>query len=80
MRKCKAINCGHEAEWAWQPFGPGEDVNCLTLPGSHYRGFPTVAVCEECKDKVAEGSPPQFEYRKDIYVVFEDGQVHKSPF
>jgi uncharacterized protein YlaI len=50
-KKCKICK-QREAIWACQPYGPDEDTTFTTL-GSHYRGFLVVAVCDECKERIA---------------------------
>lgn len=52
------------AAWAWQPFGPDEDAkSAFSTLGSHYRGFPVVKVCDECKEKVQAGQTVSFTYK-----------------
>jgi hypothetical protein len=58
-RVCK----NHEAEWSWQPWGPGNERDTFTLPGSHYRGFPVVKVCSECKEQIRQGKSITVSYR-----------------
>lgn len=52
--KCHACH-QEEAQWAWQPFGPGTTPNSFQLLGSHYRGFPVVKVCSTCKSAFQTG-------------------------
>ncbi len=49
-------------DWAWQPFGPGESGVTFSLPGSHYRGFPTIMICSYCKEQVERGEAVSFLY------------------
>jgi hypothetical protein len=60
--KC-AICYKNQGDWAWQPFGPDEQ-DTFTLSGNHYRGFPVVKVCDECKKQVEAGESVLFRYRK----------------
>ena len=48
--RCKRMNKETigEALWAWQPFGPDEQPS-YSLLGSHYRGFPVIKICDDCK-------------------------------
>lgn len=65
--KCRI--CRHnEADWAWQPFGPGERPDVFTLSGSHYRGFPVIKVCQKCKEALQAGSPAEFIYRGQRFI------------
>lgn len=48
-RKCKVCKT-NEAEWIMQYVG--EDTPSFTLPGYHYRGFPTTPVCDDCKNRI----------------------------
>lgn len=59
--KCTAVECRDFAVWGWQPFGPDFD-NRLTFTtlGSHYRGFPVIKVCDECKRKIEDGVSLKF--------------------
>ena len=78
--KCKV--CKHaEAEWAWQPWGPGNSHLSFTVLGSHYRGFPVVKVCDFCKREAIEnakesGKPVRFSFTGGDYVF--DGE--RVPF
>ena len=78
-RKC--LCCGEEeAIWAWQPFGPGEDIMCFSGLGSHYRGFPVIAVGDDCKQDVEDGRPGViFTYKRVGYVAL-DGRLEETPF
>ena len=78
MAKC--ASCQKDAVWAWQPFGPGEDALVFTALGSHYRGFPVVKVCDECKQTAQKGRPGVlFNYKKSGYCVI-DGVLREAPF
>ncbi len=59
--------------WSWQPFGPSEGGS-FVAPGSHYRGFPVVKVCGECKDKAQKRKQVNFSYQGTLYT-FVDGVV-----
>ena len=49
MRKCWCEMCAdREAEWAMQYVA--DTRPSFSRLGSHYRGFPVTAVCEECKE------------------------------
>jgi len=68
MSKCQVCKV-NQAEWAWQPFGPGESVLSFTAIGWHYRGFPVVKVCDECKRTIEIGARTvSFRYRSTDYV------------
>ena len=62
MDKCHVCQ-NNVAEWAWQPFGPSEDADCFTALGSHYRGFPVIKICDDCKQRYQSGEPLVFVYR-----------------
>jgi hypothetical protein len=72
MIKCAV--CGNDdATWAWQPWGPDVDVKrAFVLLGSHYRGFPTVKVCELCKQEIQDGKPVLVTVKGRIYRVPEE--------
>lgn len=66
--KCQACK-EQEAEWAWQPFGPGETPNEYSFLGSHARGFPIIKVCDSCKNAFQRGDfPVKFTYKGHSYV------------
>jgi hypothetical protein len=66
MRRC--VTCRDEADWTWQPCGPGETPLSFTLPGSHARGFPALAICESCMALIREGeSLLFFTYKRAQY-------------
>ena len=50
-RRCCMRGCGEMAPWAWHPFGPGEPLTFM-MPGSHYRGFPVLRVCQDHKTEL----------------------------
>ena len=60
--------CRQPHHWAWQPFGPGESPRSFMTPGSHYRGFPVLMVCEECRKRIKAGQETAFVYKKVPYV------------
>lgn len=65
MRACSICHA-HEVVWTMQPNGPGEDI-VFTTPGSHYRGFMAVNVCDECHNAVNRGDRVDFDYQKVPY-------------
>jgi hypothetical protein len=69
--------CKDEAGWLWQPFGPGENAKTFVTPGSQYRGFPALPVCDSCQDKVAAGEKVEFRYKSNLYKCAE-GYVYHS--
>jgi len=71
MSKCRVCKLS-EAEWAWQPFGPDEGIGSFALLGNHYRGFPVVKICEQCKDDIQAGLPMEFEYKGTRYIAGDD--------
>lgn len=68
-RRCQICRApGVEAEWSWQPWGPGDEALTFTLAGSHYRGFPAIPICSFCKEeRVKAGETVTFTYRKVEY-------------
>lgn len=74
MAKC-AVTKTDEVEWYWQPFGPDEGINCFTLPGNHYRGFPVIKIGQAAKERIESGLAVTFTY-KDVEYVASDGEVH----
>lgn len=66
MEKCKC--CDNEAEWAWQPFGPGESPDTFSLLGSHYRGFSVIKICDTCKQNAQAGIPLEFIHKSKRYI------------
>lgn len=75
-RKCKICE-QREALWAWQPFGPDATPNCFELLGSHYRGFPVVAVCVACKEAFQHGTTLVFRAAGKRHVAFA-GRVYPA--
>jgi hypothetical protein len=69
MARCCIKECKHEEEamWAWQPFGPGEDYNCFTFEGEHYRGFAALHVCDACKKRIQAGGAATWRYKRHFY-------------
>jgi hypothetical protein len=69
--KCAVCN-EKQAEWSWQPWGPDEDhKQAFMLPGSHYRGFSVVKVCDCCKERIQNGEAVEVKYRGKAYPVGE---------
>jgi hypothetical protein len=77
----KCQNCRtNDTVWAWQPFGPDETIYCFTTLGSHYRGFPAIGICDDCRNDVLNGMPGVlFTYKKVGYCAL-DGKITESPF
>lgn len=67
VRMCSICHAG-EVEWTMQPNGPGEDI-VFTFPGSHYRGFMAVNICDACHSAVNRGERVEFAYRGVPYVI-----------
>jgi len=69
------------AEWTWQPFGPSDDFTCaFTALGSHYRGFPAVKTCENCRQQI-KTERVIFTYRHNGYVTNPaTGAIEEAPF
>jgi hypothetical protein len=67
MSKC-AVCKTQERTWTWQPWGPGEG-SVFTLPGSHYRGFAAIPVCDGCKQDIDAGQSVTFTYRRHQHTV-----------
>jgi len=75
MTKC--VICGrngNDTDWIWQPFGPAEDANCFTLPGSHYRGFPAIRICSYHRNAFLRGHDFVFRFKYKLYWV-QDKEV-----
>lgn len=72
--KCQCCK-GQEVEWSWQPFGPGIGTEVVfTLPGSHYRGYPVIKVCSDCKAIIQHGTAPvHFTYKGTRYTAANYG-------
>jgi len=69
-----------EAVWAWQPFGPSDDLSEMAFIGNHYRGFAVIKICNQCRLQIAGGSlSVPFRFGKNYYV-FCDGKIYESPF
>ena len=87
MKKCSICH-KNEVEYAWQPFGPDDKLSMFTLPGSHYRGFPVISVCQDCHDtilKILAHDPTApyvfvFHFKKVGYYITEQGTVCPTPF
>lgn len=69
--KCQICH-SDEAEWAWQPFGPGQTVHSAALLGFHYRGFPVIKICQHCFEEIEHGMPVEFEHKAQRYVLDHD--------
>jgi hypothetical protein len=66
--KC-AVCKNAERDWTWQPFGPGSHPLDFTVPGSHYRGFPAIPVCQFCKqERIEAGETVTFVYKRQGWV------------
>lgn len=83
--------CEQNADWAWQPFGPGESPFSFTTLGSHYRGFAVIKICNDHKIKIEwardNNRPSIFIYGPNKYqalnpwrAIMPNGQVLTSPF
>lgn len=79
MMKCKVCNENKDYLNSWQPFGPSDSTLCFSLAGSHYRGFPTIKCCDDCKKLLENGESVTFTYKGRIYVA-NDLTVKESPF
>lgn len=80
MRKCQICH-EDEAISAWQPFGPADayrDGTSFMAFGSHYRGFPVLNVCHECKGMLQNGETIHFVYRGMTFEAV--GEVIRGPF
>ena len=64
--KCQICKT-HKSEWSWQPFGPDESPLSFTTPGSHYRGFTVVKICDACKQNLESGKPVEFIHKNEHY-------------
>lgn len=71
--KCQACERKqYPVTWAWQPFGPDDDIEqSFVLPGSHYRGFPVIKLCTSCKYAVQHEHKLSFSYRGNTYMYAE---------
>ena len=77
--KCQ-IYPGEPAIWAWQPFGPSEDiVGSFTCLGSHYRGFPVIKISDYAKKEIERVGTTYadilfcFSYKGDQYQLSKTG-------
>lgn len=77
MRTCSSCRIG-AATWSMQPFGP-DDAPTFVMPGSHYRGFPALPVCDACKARVQSGEQIAVTYRQQPYIVSAE-RTYASPF
>ena len=85
---CQFSRCSQPADWAWQPFGPSEDYNCFTTPGSHYRGFPVLKLCDEHKTAIqATLTNPDADIadiivfnQRHVGYILEHGKIQEGPF
>jgi hypothetical protein len=71
MEKCQICKV-NQSSWIWQPFGPAEDAFLFTFPGSHYRGFPAIKVCDDCRGIIQKNEPVDFYYKGRHYI----GNIH----
>ena len=87
MRKCATCKATI-ATWAWQPFGPGDDIqHTFAVIGAHYRGFPVIKICDACKKEIqipidvirGHQLVLHFTYKGTSYYV-SNGQVGREPF
>lgn len=44
-------------------------IGSFSLPGNHYRGFPTVGVCDGCKQRIQDGEEVQYSYKGQEHTV-----------
>lgn len=65
--KCQTCNID-EPTWAWQPFGPHPTGDSFQFLGSHYRGFPVIKVCVDCKKNLQNGAPMEFNHKQQRYI------------
>ena len=65
MRPNRCQVCSNKpSEWTWQPDIDRDNARgTFTTPGSHYRGFMTVKVCDECKQHIQAGGDVTFTRR-----------------
>ena len=73
MGTCQTCKHGTR-DWAFQPFGPDEHVT-FTTPGSHYRGFAVIGICNDCKARIESGDLVRFTYkgRQFEYAIEQEG-------
>lgn len=75
--KCSICHLNRSV-YLWQPFGPDESPLLFARPGYHYRGFPTVRVCEDCRRRILEGKPVRVELiRKGETWLYKEGKIEK---
>jgi len=69
MTRC--VTCGKREiasdGWTWQPFGPDDKIAAFTTPGYHYRGFPALHVCDDCKRAIQNGETVVFRHKRGLY-------------
>lgn len=72
MTKCQV--CGHNFYFTmiWQPFGPAEHPRLFTFRGDHFRGFPALTICENCKLDVEVNGTVEFSYKGKRFVAIGD--------
>ena len=79
MSRCQCCRV-NESEWAWQPFGPDDKITSFSVPGYHYRGFPALKICNDCKVDVENGHPGVvFTYKHVGYYAYNH-IVKETPF
>ena len=49
VAKCQCCKTNPHS-WIWQP-----ELDSWCLPGSHYRGFATIKLCDECRERYEDG-------------------------
>ena len=75
----------NEVDWSWHPFGPGESYDCFSTPGSHYRGFPTIKVCDVCYNLIVATTTDHdtpgvlFDFGRESYCVYRN-ELSELPF
>ncbi len=67
MTRCAVIFCDQERTWIWQPDGPSEEILSFVLPGSHYRGFAAIPVCDDCRKALMRGIEKVIVYHGQTY-------------
>jgi hypothetical protein len=68
IQRCSVLFCNHERTWIWQPAGPSTDSLCFVLPGSHYRGFAAIPLCDDHKQAIERGIAKVITYHGQNYV------------
>lgn len=67
-KRCAVCKRLFEDGWTWQPFGP--DSNSIFMAvGWHYRGFPALFVCDDCKGLIEGEGTVTFQYKKQSYTL-----------